>query len=131
MDITREKHEFKRLHKSWQNQLDIARKLKNKMDAKAAELKAVGYSVNDDFEFVPPKNPDKNQSLEVTDHCVLRAVERFTSVPLDRVKEEILTHIEPLWKKFGSGKYILEDGSVVIVVGNQVKTVYKEEKNND
>lgn len=57
---------------------------------------------------------EQKKSLTVTDHAVLRYIERVMGINLENIREEILMQTESLYDKLGDGKYPIEGGRAVI-----------------
>lgn len=64
------------------------------------------------------------QPIKVSDHAVLRYLERVLGLNLDDVRAEILSSgVEAQIRQLGSGKYPLKGGGKAVVNGNVIVTV--------
>ena len=64
------------------------------------------------------------KNIVVTEHAILRYLERAMGLDLDQVRKEILTNeVEQLSKNMGNGKYPIGNGCRVVVKNNTVVSV--------
>ena len=73
------------------------------------------------------KNVEKlnHADIVVSDHAMLRYIERVMGVDISKIKDEIVTDTVRLGLAFAkSGRFINGNGSMVVVVDNVVKTTW-------
>ncbi len=69
------------------------------------------------------KSEKKRDKLLVSEHCLLRYLERVKGLDIDGLKEEILVHeVTSSYNSFGDGKYPHPSGGRVIVKDGMVIT---------
>lgn len=69
------------------------------------------------------KSEKKKDRLLVSEHCLLRYLERVKGLDIEKLKEEILVHeVVSSYNSFGDGKYPHPSGGRVIVKDNTAIT---------
>ena len=69
--------------------------------------------------------------LKITDHALIRYIERILDVSLEPIRKQILdSGIEKMHKAMGDGKYPVQDCIMVVKEGN-ITTTYKTQKRNN
>lgn len=101
--------------------------LKNKEDT--ANLQRQGRTIREDLEKLDKQidlelSAIQNETLEVSDHAIVRYLERVEGLDIDRIKREIKGTIKPIngiedFKKYTYHK----DGFRYVVIENSVVTV--------
>lgn len=68
-----------------------------------------------------------NKPIKVTDHAIVRYLERAGGLDIDRIKKRILSkETENLVKTLGNGKYPLNKNKLVAVVENNIVVTVKQ-----
>jgi len=73
----------------------------------------------------------KNQpKIKITDHALIRYIERILDVSLDPIRKDILNSgVVDVYDNFGDGKFPVKDCVMVIKEG-RITTTYKSNKRN-
>lgn len=66
----------------------------------------------------------KTKPLDVSDHAILRVLERGADVQVDKLKDNIAKKVKPYSDQLGDGKYCI-DGLTYVVKDSVVVTIYQ------
>lgn len=70
------------------------------------------------------KIQSENKSITISDHAIIRYIERVIGVNIEDIKAHILTEdLETKIKTLGNGKYPMKDGGRVVVKNKNVVTI--------
>lgn len=65
----------------------------------------------------------RRRGLDVSDHAIVRYIERVNGCDTERLKNEIITKIKPLVDKLGDGAYPVGDGFSAVVSKGIIVTI--------
>lgn len=68
--------------------------------------------------------------VKITDHALIRYIERILDVSLDPIRKEMLNSgVTDVYENFGDGKFPVRD-CIMVVKEGRITTTYKENRRN-
>lgn len=110
--------------KHWQTELKKFESEEKILQTQQVELKKQLQDRQSKIQSLKTRiNNARQKDVEISEHAILRYLERVTGLPMDTIKEAILPeNVRDLVKMTGNGKYPVGSHTVV-VKGNSVVTV--------
>ena len=110
-------HEKRNLYKTYENE-------KNHIQSKITLVKKEIDDINNQIKKMT------NSELNISEHAILRYLERVQNINIEEIKKEILTEeLKLRFKTLGNGTYVVNGISYKIHNGNIVTTIKKEKVN--
>lgn len=106
------------------------KEVKKELEELHLEMKSLGNQMNDKKSVAGNlrkklKDAEKAKKIHITDHALLRYIERILGIDVEQIRNEILTE-ETRYQVFvlGDGKYPVNNDHYVIIRDNALITVY-------
>jgi len=93
------------------------------------KLNAKFSGLNDQMSKLETVN---DKSVTISDHALLRYVERVRKVDVDAIRIELISKLNPMFQTLGDGTYHIKDNlKIIIRNGNAVTLIDKSERMYD